>query len=462
MRSVLWLLAGFLLLGTVVGQFIVPLDYGPDEPMHLEYIHVLAYEGRLPTRQETHIVQHPPLYYGLMAIPWRLLGAGQRPLSVAPGPHAMRSTPASARVARRVLRVIQTLLMCSALWMMAQILLLLKIPTRVALLWLGIAAVWPMMGYVAGVVNNENAAIAWSALLCLLTVKMVLARQISLRTALLLGLLCGAGMLVKQTTLFSFPVMLWAVWSTSDAGARWRNCAVFVAAFFSIAIWWPLHNYFVVGQFFPSYTTPADQFELPLSEKLIETPGTLRLIFETSFWPDWAARLLPRTFALAAVLSLGAAMLWLLVMSFTCRKGSIVKGSSITQEETEQTVPVPTLSQLTLPLRALQGLSIVAFALLLLGILQYVFLKDYMGQIGGRYLLNGMPWLVALCGASFSLREAHQTPDPETGNGNDTRAWSLEDPVTKVSLILLLFYAALAAIWWFMAWSYYDALINGL
>src|SRR5687768_8561457 len=110
-----WLLAGFLLLGLLVGQFIVPLDFGPDEPMHMEYIHVLAYEHRLPIPQETHIVQHPPVYYVLMAIPWRLLHAGQRPLSIQPGPQAMRSTSRVAQVARRVLRALQTALACVSL-----------------------------------------------------------------------------------------------------------------------------------------------------------------------------------------------------------------------------------------------------------------------------------------------------------------------------------------------------------
>lgn len=57
----------FALLGALV-SYVVLLDYGPDEPFHLKYVDVLATEHRLPTKDETHIVQHAPPYYIVLAM----------------------------------------------------------------------------------------------------------------------------------------------------------------------------------------------------------------------------------------------------------------------------------------------------------------------------------------------------------------------------------------------------------
>ena len=57
----------FMVLAGLLVNFCVRLDYGPDEPDHVAYVHILATEARLPTPAESVMVQHPPLFYSLLA-----------------------------------------------------------------------------------------------------------------------------------------------------------------------------------------------------------------------------------------------------------------------------------------------------------------------------------------------------------------------------------------------------------
>jgi hypothetical protein len=259
---------------------------------------------------------------------------------------------------------------------------------------------------------------------------------------MVLGLLCGAGVLVKQTTLFVWPIALWCVWSCGERAQRVRRALLFAAASVALGIWWPLHNLLVAGEPFPSYTIPAGQFALSFSEKLLETPNVLRLLLETSFWPDWASRFVPREIAFAATLALGAMMAMLFVVT---RRGSRVGGPDRAQ-------------------RRVQGMALVAIALLVLGLMQYIFFKDYRAQIGGRYLLNGLPWLMAYFGASLHLlrRDTMEPPSPEITGGGDVVASALAVPkcVTWVSALFLAAMLLVAAAWWFLAWTYYAAIFS--
>ncbi|HEX8833580.1 MAG TPA: hypothetical protein VF719_05235, partial [Abditibacteriaceae bacterium] len=317
--------APFLVLAWTVGTIILP-DFGPDEPYHVGYIDTLARDGRVPTSKENHLVQHPPTYHLALAPLWKMLGVDQRPLSLTPGPQASKQMTPSALRARVVLRALQPLLALLTLLLMAKTLALLDVPRHWQLLLLGFAAAWPMFGYISGVINNENASILFAALACYLIVKLLRHAStgvaavktvgadventeqikiqngidVSVKQAAILGLIMGAGALIKQTALFSLPLGLCALWLTSLRPQRGRNVGVAAVAAVAAGFWWPLRNWLVAGDPFPSFTMPVDQNTPSLGEKLTQVPGFSRLILETNFLPDWSWVFFPRTLSTAA------------------------------------------------------------------------------------------------------------------------------------------------------------------
>lgn len=388
MRSPLWLcLIGFAVVSLAVG-YAVRLDYGPDEPDHLEYVHILAWQHRLPTPGETHVVQHPPVYYALMAGLWRVMGANQPPSETQPGPTALGRMEAHSRTARHVLRVVSTLLACLTLLVLARILGALGVPSAWQTLLLFLVAACPMFQYVSGVVNNENLSILYSSLICLAIVVRVRAQTCSRWQALGLGLLLGGGLLVKQTTLFALPLALWAVWQTGNPIRRLPRLGLFALGFLALGLAWPLHNHALSGQWFPCYTIPPDQAARAsdaLSHPLVFA-SWLRAILETGFLPDWSVLFVPRLLSTLAVLLL----IGLIGVVFLAglRRG----------EKAD---------------RQMRGLALAGMLLLLAGIVEFSLSTDYRAQIGGRYLLNGLPWLLAFFAASLPRRaEASETPPP--------------------------------------------------
>ena len=413
-----------LLLFAVVGlcvQFAVRLDYGPDEPDHVEYAHVLAWHLRLPTPDETHVVQHPPVYYAAAALLWRASGAAQDPATLTRGPQALGQMTPGAVWGRRLLRFFSTLLACGTLWLLARLLLTLGIPPAWRLWTVLLIAALPMFQYVSSVVNNENLSILYSSLLCLLLVRRVQSGQCSPKQALGLGLLVGAGTLMKQTTLFALPLALWTLWVIGGQEQRAKRLGLFVAGLPVLGIWWPLHNRLVSGQWFPCYTIPQHQQRMAsdaLSHPLVLL-GWLRNMLETSVLPDWSVLFLPRVLPTAAVA--------VLVLGIG---GLVLLGASRSHDLTG---------------RRLRGLALAGLLLLPLGVMQFSLADDYRAQIGGRYLLNGLPWLVTLLGASLPLLPSRWRPSPPLG--------------AVLALILLVLFDVG---WWYIVQGYYSSPNFGL
>jgi hypothetical protein len=74
-RSERWILAGCLLLALLVCAWnaaLVPPLTGYDEPGHVGYVLTLLREGRLPHPLEGWSTFHPPLYYAVASVVWRL------------------------------------------------------------------------------------------------------------------------------------------------------------------------------------------------------------------------------------------------------------------------------------------------------------------------------------------------------------------------------------------------------
>ncbi len=276
----------------------IRFDYGADEPFHLAYVHALAMEGRLPTLQEANVSQHGPLYYALLAIPYRLAGPGTKPGVVLPGPGAARTlTPGDGR-ARHLLRAIQALLTVLTLYVIYCTLRYL-LPGRQWLqaVPLAFVAAIPVFAMGGGVVNNDGLAFLWNALSCLYLMPLVSGRAApGVRRSFLIGLWIGLGAAVKQTTLSSAPIALLVMYDRAR-GARAKLLAPLtaLAGMILAGCWWPLHNLLSLGRPFPNVADPwhgADQARAmiladPLGLGLgVIWQGVVNIL-GTAVFPEW-------------------------------------------------------------------------------------------------------------------------------------------------------------------------------
>ncbi|NUQ01431.1 MAG: hypothetical protein HUU35_16430, partial [Armatimonadetes bacterium] len=210
-RPALALILVYYLCLAGVAARVIRLDYGPDEWQHLQYLHVLATEQRLPTAGDTHLAVHPPLYYLAMALPWRLSGVTQAPVELPHGPVALAVTSSEGRTARLLVRHLTALLgglVLGVIWVTLGSLGLTGVARTV--LTFG-AASWPMFQYLGGVANNELLCVLHSALVAAVVARLVVHGGCGTRQAALLGLLVGVGSWAKQTAAFSAPIAFWAV-----------------------------------------------------------------------------------------------------------------------------------------------------------------------------------------------------------------------------------------------------------
>ncbi len=406
-----------MVLAGLLVNFCVRLDYGPDEPDHVAYVHVLATEGRLPTPAESVMVQHPPPFYAVLAPVWRLAGVQQSPLALTPGPDALAQMTPEAVRGRRLLRVFSTLLACLTLLVLARLIAVAGAPPGWQMYLLLMVAGWPMFQYLSGVVNNENLAILYSAVAALALVARVRAGTCTLAQAAGLGLLMGAGVWVKQTTLFVVPVAVWTVWAIGEPKQKLPRLGAFALAGILAGCGWPLRNHAVTGQWFPHYAAVSHQAEVTagvLANPLVLLSWT-KLMLQTGFLPDWADLLLPPVLATIVSLALALGLIVCFVVGLRDRSDPVA--------------------------RRLRGMAMAALLTLLAALLQYAAFSDWRVQIGGRYLLNGIPWVLILLSASFGLFRRSGTP-------------SVRPPLLAwlAPVLLILFDLN----WWYVVFLYYS------
>ena len=430
--AIKWILLAFFCVATLV-QFIVLPDFGPDEPWHVDYAYTLASEKRLPTPQqdpvtpknsENHLVQHPPLYYAALGVIWKLTGATQKPLDMERGIVSYDKFEPNALLARRLMRLTSALLGCLTLWLIARTVALLKIPERWQILLVAGAASWPMLQYVSGVVNNENLAYAFSALFCFVLMQRWQADSCTPRQAFFIGLLCGAGILVKQSTLFALPLALWILWTVAKE-AHVQKMALFFGGALLTGMWWPLHNILAVGEPFPTFTpSPTQPSLIEIFVKWKITIGFwLRILLESSFLPDWSLYFVPQKFETAIVLSIVAFFVALLIYGLQAPKTS--------------------------RWRQLRALGFSGMVFMLIGVLQYCAFKDQRAHIGGRYLLNALPWAIVFLAASLPLMSRQNADDEPLKI----------PPPSSFALIPVGFLLLIDCAWWFIVWTHYQTSI---
>jgi hypothetical protein len=97
-------------------------------------------------------------------------------------------------------------------------------------------------------------------------------------------------------------------------------------------------------------------------------------------------------------------------------------------------------------------MSFAAMYFLFLGVLQYCMFKDQRAQLGGRYLLNSLPWAIVFLAACLPLR-AKRSHEESPGAMN-------VGPPGLAAAIALGFLLLVDVAWWFIVWTHYETIIG--
>ncbi len=382
------LATAFALPLCLVGAHTVRLDYGPDEPYHMQYIHVLAREARIPWPNETHVVQHPPLYYLLMAPAYLASGNTVAPFSLAPGPQRLATMTAAEKRARHLCRYLQVALAIATLWILAALAqeVLAGRPKVHAVALCGLAA-WPLFIYLSSVVNNGMLALLWSCVIALVAVRVARADEgDGLRQGALLGAVMGVGLSVKLTTIFALPAVLALVWARrSNWPQRLRFAGAFIGLCLAVGSWWYLRNLYLYREPFPNFAGAMGNEERVRSALLLDPFGEGARIVRNALVVLSSATLVPEfswapfgfmriSTAQVIVRAVGGALLLIYLVYAVAGRG---------RERSR-------LGRLLLGVAALAVASVVVM------VLQFAFTDDYRAITGGRYVLLAAPWFMVL------------------------------------------------------------------
>jgi len=391
------LATAFALPLCLVGAHTVRLDYGPDEPYHMQYIHILAREARIPWPNETHVVQHPPLYYLLMGPAYLASGNAVAPFSLAPGPQRLATMTAAEKRARHICRYLQVTLAIATLWILAALAqeVLPGRPKVHAVALCGLAA-WPLFIYMSSVVNNGMLALLWSCVIALVAVRVARADEgDGLRQGALAGVVMGVGLSIKLTTIFAIPAVLALVWARrSNWPQRLRFAAAFIGLCLAVGSCWYLRNVYLYREPFPNFAGPMGNEERLRTAMLLDPFGEGARIVRNALVVLSSATLVPEfswaqtgfmriSTAQFTVRAVGGALL-LIYLVFALRRA----GTACAR------ISGPVLTA-----------ALVAAVCVVLMVLQFGFIEDYRGiTTGGRYVLQAAGWfLVIVLGAGERL-----------------------------------------------------------
>lgn len=372
----------------LINVHAVRLDYGPDEPHQLQFIHVIAREGRMPTYRETNSVQHPPGYHLLLAPLYRLSGNALAPMRLPMGPSRLATmTPAEKR-ARFLCRYFQVLLTVVVIWLLAALAREARPGRpRVHAVALVVLALSPTVAYMSAVVNNDMLA---ALLCCLLAWQALRLRRrgdiVPWQAALGLGLLMAVALWTKVTTVYIAPLVVLLLWRGLP---RWTERLQFAALFAAVAIglgcWWYVRSYTLYGTPFPNFAGGMGNEE-QLRTLLLYDPfgqgwqvlmnalGTLGVAIlapEFSWAPTGFLR--PVTVDLWLRLLVGVGLTILLVHALPGKKR-----------------PRPVLGGRLLAFAA-GGVALEAAE-----VLYFAFSSDYRAVSVGRYMMLAAPWFLLL------------------------------------------------------------------
>ncbi len=252
------LIAVVLIAGLVVRLvyvFLTPIFYAPDEQSHFNYIKHLAEKKSFPVQtsklgdaSNDWENNQPPLYY-LVSTP--IFSATQ----------AVFQNQTATVVAIRLISV--------SLWLLNAWLVIVSLRRMglqdcfVQVFTVAMVCLLPTYTFVSSAINNDNLlATIGSGLLCLLT-----QRERSIKTALLLGLLLGLGLLTKQSAVIFAPlivllVALEAFKRRISWGSATQQLFVTLGLAGLIYLPWTIRNWQVYRSFMPE-SLVVDQIPWP-------------------------------------------------------------------------------------------------------------------------------------------------------------------------------------------------------
>jgi 4-amino-4-deoxy-L-arabinose transferase-like glycosyltransferase len=243
-RRARWWLPAILLLFVALATWYslaIPLGEAPDEVPHFTYVRYLARHGRLPETTDEHEAFQPPLYYMVgAALTFWVKDHADAPFAVrhnaqydAVDPRAPKNlllhTSDEAwpfrgwALAWHLVRILSIALGATTVWAIYRLgSLLFPAQAAVPLAMAGLAAFTPQFLFLSAVANNDNAAIAISALVLWQAVAALHDWNPSQfwRRRGVLGLLLGLGLLSKGSLLALVPVVVLAL---LVAPTRWRR-----------------------------------------------------------------------------------------------------------------------------------------------------------------------------------------------------------------------------------------------
>ncbi|MBN1659295.1 MAG: glycosyltransferase family 39 protein [Anaerolineae bacterium] len=217
----------------------VPLGEAPDELPHFTYMRYIAQHGRLPTTAEEHEAFQPPLYYAAGALlTFCIEDEPEAPFAQRANAHYDVLDPESPKnlllhtsaerwpyrgwaLAWHLIRLWSVALGAVTVWAIYQLgRVLFASRPEIGLAMAGLAAFTPQFLFLSGVINNDNAATALSALVLWQVAVLVHEPVPNWRRSAFLGLLLGLGMLSKASLMALAPVVAVAILLATAAG-RW-------------------------------------------------------------------------------------------------------------------------------------------------------------------------------------------------------------------------------------------------
>jgi 4-amino-4-deoxy-L-arabinose transferase-like glycosyltransferase len=205
----------------------IPLGEAPDEAPHFTYLRYLAQHGRLPTTEEEHEAFQPPLYYALgAALTFWIEDDPEAPFAVRANAHYDVTDPDAPKnlllhtadeawpyrgwaLAWHLVRLVSIALGAITVWAVFHVgRTLFPDKPAIPLTMAALTAFTPQFLFISAVVNNDNAATAFSALALWQMAAILHEKQwarIWKRSAVL-GLLLGLALLSKASLAALLPV----------------------------------------------------------------------------------------------------------------------------------------------------------------------------------------------------------------------------------------------------------------
>ncbi len=226
-----------LLLGAILAIFVglatwysvtIPLGEAPDEVPHFTYVRYLAQHGRLPATTEEHEAFQPPLYYALgAALTFWIEDQQDVPFAIRTNAYFDATDPQAPKnlllhsgdegwpfrgwvLAWHLVRLVSIALGGITIWAVYKLgRVLTGDRTAIPLAMAALTATTPQFLFMSAVVNNDNAAVAFSALTLWQMAALLQARDRSrlYRRSLGLGVLLGLGLLSKANLLALLPII---------------------------------------------------------------------------------------------------------------------------------------------------------------------------------------------------------------------------------------------------------------